>query len=234
PRRLGAGVPVRGLRAAGPVLAAGAGGRRVRLRVRRGFPEGHGRAVARRARGGARAVRGGGESRPQPGGSPPRAPAALRPLAGRAEPGRGGDDLRPGGAGPRGASRRIGAMEERKDHLWKVAQEVEERIDEMEKAGAAPAGIDVGTSKVVAARRRAKGIESASQLNAFIPVPYSRFTETILGQNEISYFREGSELVIFGSATEKFANMFNADVRRPMADGMVNPKEKMALPVLEA
>ncbi|PYQ24447.1 MAG: hypothetical protein DMF81_05440, partial [Acidobacteria bacterium] len=125
-------------------------------------------------------------------------------------------------------------MEERKDHLWKVAQEVEERIDEMEKAGAAPAGIDVGTSKVVAARRRAKGIESASQLNAFIPVPYSRFTETILGQNEISYFREGSELVIFGSATEKFANMFNADVRRPMADGMVNPKEKMALPVLEA
>jgi len=125
-------------------------------------------------------------------------------------------------------------MEERKDHLWKVAQEVEERIDEMEKAGAAPAGIDVGTSKVVAARRRAKGIESASQLNAFIPVPYSRFTETILGQNEISYFREGSELVIFGSAAEKFANMFNADVRRPMADGMVNPKEKMALPVLEA
>jgi hypothetical protein len=125
-------------------------------------------------------------------------------------------------------------MEERKDHLWKVAQEVEERLDEMEKAGAAPAGIDVGTSKVVAARRRGKGIESAAQLNAFIPVPYSRFTESLLGQNEISYFREGDELVIFGTATEKFANMFNANVRRPMADGMINPKERMALPVLEA
>ena len=125
-------------------------------------------------------------------------------------------------------------MEERKDHLWKVAQEVEDRLDDMEKAGAAPAGIDVGTSKVVAARKRAKGIETASQLNAFIPVPYSRFTETILGQNEISYFREGNELVIFGSATDKFANMFNADVHRPMAEGFVNPREKMALPVLEA
>jgi len=28
--------------------------------------------------------------------------------------------------------------------------------------------------------------------------------------------------------------MFNADVRRPMADGLINPREKMALPVLEA
>jgi hypothetical protein len=125
-------------------------------------------------------------------------------------------------------------MEERKDHLWKVAQEVEDRLEEMEKAGAAPAGIDVGTSKVVAARKRAKGIETASQLNAFIPVPYSRFTETILGQQEISYYREEGELIIWGTATERFANMFNVNVRRPMADGLLNPKERFALPVLEA
>jgi hypothetical protein len=125
-------------------------------------------------------------------------------------------------------------MDERKDHLWKVAQEAEERIDDLVKAGANPAGIDVGTSKIVAARRRTKEIETASQLNAFIPVPYSRFTETILGQNDISYYREGEELVIFGGATERFANMFNAECRRPMADGLLNPREKNAVPVLEA
>src|SRR5262245_46254418 len=107
-------------------------------------------------------------------------------------------------------------MEERKDHLWKVAQEAEERIDDLVKAGAAPMGLDVGTSKVVAARRKAKDIETASQLNAFIPVPFSKFTETLLGQNDISYYREGDELIIYGTATEKFANMFNADARRPM------------------
>src|ERR1044072_923 len=28
--------------------------------------------------------------------------------------------------------------------------------------------------------------------------------------------------------------MFNANVRRPMADGLINPKEKFAMPVLEA
>ena len=125
-------------------------------------------------------------------------------------------------------------VEERKDHLWKVAQEAEERIDDLMKAGASPMGLDVGTAKVVASRRKGKEIESASQLNAFIPVPYSRFTETILGQNDISYYREGEELVIYGSATERFANMFNAECRRPMADGLLNPRENRAMPVLEA
>jgi len=103
------------------------------------------------------------------------------------------------------------------------------------KAGSNPAGIEVGTSKVVvAARKKGKEIETASQLNAFIPVPYSRFTETILGQNDISYYREGDELIIFGGATERFANMFNAECRRPMASGLLNPREKSALSVLEA
>ncbi len=126
-------------------------------------------------------------------------------------------------------------MDERKDHLWKVAEEAEDRIDDlMNDAGTNPIGLDVGTSKVVAARKKAKDIETGAQLNAFIPVPYSRFTENTLGQNDISYYRENGELIIYGTATEKFANMFNAEVRRPMADGMLNAKERFAMPVLEA
>ncbi|HUG53883.1 MAG TPA: hypothetical protein VMR21_09785 [Vicinamibacteria bacterium] len=124
-------------------------------------------------------------------------------------------------------------MDERKDHLWKVAQETEERIEHLVDPNAL--GLDVGTSKVVAAKRKGKEqIDTGSQLNAFIPVPYSRFTEAILGQNEISYYREEDELIIYGSATEKFANMFNANVRRPMSDGLINPRERFAMPVLEA
>ncbi|HET7745884.1 MAG TPA: hypothetical protein VFM29_01205, partial [Vicinamibacteria bacterium] len=125
-----------------------------------------------------------------------------------------------------------------KDHLWKVAEEAEKRMAELEgtEAGTRPLGVDVGTSKVVAARRTGKGnsTQTASQLNAFIAVPFSNFTEKILRQNDISYYRESDELVIFGSATEKFANMFNANVRRPMADGLLNPREREAMPVLEA
>ena len=125
-------------------------------------------------------------------------------------------------------------MDERRDHLWKVAQEAEDRIEDLVRSGANPMGLDVGTSKIVAARKKGKDIETASELNAFIPVPYSRFTETILGQNNIQYYREGDELIIYGSATEKFANMFNADARRPMSKGVLNPREKFAMPVLEA
>jgi hypothetical protein len=125
--------------------------------------------------------------------------------------------------------------EERRDHLWKVAQEAKDMIDEIGGPDTHPAGIDVGTSKIVAARRKSAGreIETSAQLNAFIPIPHSKFTETILGQNDISYYREGDELVIYGTATEKFANMFNANVRRPMSDGILNPREKWAMPVLE-
>jgi actin-like ATPase involved in cell morphogenesis len=124
-------------------------------------------------------------------------------------------------------------MDEGKDHLWKVAEEAEQRLDDLDKT-THPMGLDVGTNKLAVARKKNKAIETAWQLNAFIPVPYSRFTESTLGQNEISYYRDGDELVIYGTATERFANMFNADTRRPMADGLINPKERLAMPVLEA
>ena len=125
-------------------------------------------------------------------------------------------------------------MDERRDHLWKVANETDERAQPPVPEGAYPMGLDVGTSKVVAARRRGREIESATQLNAFLPKKYSKLTENILSQNGVSYYREGDELVVYGSATERFANMFNEEARRPMSDGMLNPREKLGLPVLEA
>ena len=126
-------------------------------------------------------------------------------------------------------------MAENKDHLWKAPEEPAEKIEDLVKGGSHPVGIDVGTSKVVVSRRGGKDVACAAQLNAFIPVPYSPVTErTIQQQSDIHYYRDGDEIIIFGSATERFANMFNAEARRPMADGLLNPKEKQAWPVLEA
>jgi hypothetical protein len=126
-------------------------------------------------------------------------------------------------------------MPESKDHLWKVADDTSDRIEDLVKAGTYPLGLDEGTSKVVASRRSGKETQCASQLNAFIPVPWSPFTErTIQAQTDIAYYRDGDDLIIYGSASERFANMFNAESRRPMADGLLNPREKQAWPVLEA
>jgi hypothetical protein len=126
-------------------------------------------------------------------------------------------------------------MPENKEHLWKVAEEANERIESLVSGGANPMGLDVGTSKIVAARKSGKDVQSASQLNAFLPVPFSPVTEkTIQSQSDISYFRDGDELIIYGTAAERFANMFNAESRRPMSDGLLNPREKSAMPVIEA
>jgi hypothetical protein len=94
-------------------------------------------------------------------------------------------------------------------------------------------GLDVGTSKVVTARGDSTSADSEAQLNAFFAVPYSSLHESTLQQNRVPFYREDQELIVYGSAAEKFAHMFNADVRRPMAKGILNPGEAAATHVLE-
>ncbi|HSF15607.1 MAG TPA: hypothetical protein VLK65_08645 [Vicinamibacteria bacterium] len=101
------------------------------------------------------------------------------------------------------------------------------------KNGPNPIGLDLGTSTIVTATRNAKGIRASSELNAFIELPRSRFTEQILRQNEIDFVREDGNLVIFGNGASRFANMFNAETRRPMRHGLVNAGEPYAQKLLE-
>ncbi len=96
-----------------------------------------------------------------------------------------------------------------------------------------PVGLDLGTSTVVSARKNGKGIRAHSELNAFIELPTSRFTEQILHQNEIDFVRENGHLVVYGNGAFKFANMFNAETRRPMRHGLVNANEPYAQKLLE-
>jgi hypothetical protein len=117
-------------------------------------------------------------------------------------------------------------MAESKDQPWKAAEGAPEALEDLVRTSAQPIGLDVGTSKVVAARRGGRDVACTFQLNAFIPVPYSPVTErTIQQQADIHHFRDGDDILIFGSAAERFANMFNAEARRPMADGLINPRE---------
>ncbi|MGH9461561.1 MAG: hypothetical protein ACRD1X_10120 [Vicinamibacteria bacterium] len=95
------------------------------------------------------------------------------------------------------------------------------------------AGLDLGTSTVVTARRNGGGFRSAAELNAFIDLPPSRFTEQILAQNDIDYVREGRRIVVYGNGAAKFANMFNAETRRPMRHGLVNATEPHAQKLLK-
>jgi len=94
-------------------------------------------------------------------------------------------------------------------------------------------GLDVGTSKVVTAQGDSRASQAAAQLNAFIGVTYTKLAEVTLQQNRVPHFRQGDELIVYGSAAERFAHMFNAECRRPMARGILNPQESAATYVLE-
>ncbi|HEY0686027.1 MAG TPA: cell division protein FtsA [Steroidobacter sp.] len=94
-------------------------------------------------------------------------------------------------------------------------------------------GLDVGTSKVVSARGDNVSPHTEAQLNAFFDVPYSALHEQGLKANRTPFYREDDRLIVYGDASEKFAHIFNANVRRPMAKGILNPSEPMATHVLE-
>jgi nucleoid DNA-binding protein len=96
-------------------------------------------------------------------------------------------------------------------------------------------GLDVGTSRLVLASGSAERVKSKAELNAFIAVPYSKFTENILKQNKVTYqLNGGSTLQVYGNEAARFANVFNTEVRRPMNGGTLNPTEEYSMSVMQA
>ncbi|MFN0084002.1 MAG: hypothetical protein ACKVX9_01310 [Blastocatellia bacterium] len=104
---------------------------------------------------------------------------------------------------------------------------------EAENAGGECVGLDVGTSRIVMAGGQ-NGHKAQTQLNAFVGVPFSKMTEAILQQNKMVYHRNGKELFVFGSDSERFASFFNAVPRRPMQLGVLNPQEPMGQQIIQA
>lgn len=113
-------------------------------------------------------------------------------------------------------------------------QQREETQDQLGTPVAKPIGLDVGTSTIVLADRREGGAVFSSQTNAFISMPYSKFSEDILRQNRIDYFRAGDLLLIYGNGAETFANMLNQATRRPMSQGQLNAREENAVAIIQA
>jgi hypothetical protein len=88
-----------------------------------------------------------------------------------------------------------------------------------------PIGLDVGTSRIVTARQTNNEIKYATQLNAFVSIPYSKMTENALRKEGVPYSVDGEDILIHGNESERFADMLNKDVRRTMTRGTLNPDE---------
>ncbi len=94
-------------------------------------------------------------------------------------------------------------------------------------------GLDIGTSRLVSAGKEEDRFQLQSQLNAFLPLPFSKLTEGILKKENVKHNSENGELVVYGNDSERFANLFHLETRRPMTRGLLNPNENGALGVIK-
>jgi hypothetical protein len=95
-----------------------------------------------------------------------------------------------------------------------------------------PIGLDIGTSRIVVARKTDKKTYYDSQLNAFVTLPHSKLSESLLLQENVFHEVQGSEIIVAGNDAQKFAEIFHVETRRPMLNGVLNPHEPHSLAVV--
>lgn len=97
------------------------------------------------------------------------------------------------------------------------------------KSTASAVGLDVGTSRIVTAQRLDKTTQYQAQLNAFVTLPFSKLTQGVLKKERIPHLVQGSEITVYGDESERFANLFHRETRRPMLRGVLNADESSSL-----
>jgi hypothetical protein len=95
-------------------------------------------------------------------------------------------------------------------------------------------GLDVGTSRIVSARQVDQNIKYESQLNAFVTIPYSKMTESVLRKENVSHSVDGNEIVVHGNEAERFADLLKKEIRRTMARGVLNSSEPDSVKLIRA
>lgn len=90
-------------------------------------------------------------------------------------------------------------------------------------------GLDVGTSRVVLAQKNGDEFNYTSELNAFVTIPYSKLTMSMLEKERVPHTVEDGGIVIYGNESARFAELMNGEIRRPMTKGTLDARESDAL-----
>ena len=98
-------------------------------------------------------------------------------------------------------------------------------MSEIDPQGSRVIGLDVGTSRIVSAQCQGTDILFGTQLNAFTTIPFTKLTEGVLKNERIPYVVHETEITVYGDESERFANLFHGETRRPMRRGILNSDE---------
>lgn len=90
----------------------------------------------------------------------------------------------------------------------------------------------MGTSRIVVARRQDNEIAYESQLNAFVSIPHSKITQSVLEREKVPHSVSAREIIVHGNESDKFASLLNTETRRPMSQGVLDAKEPEGLRML--
>ena len=104
---------------------------------------------------------------------------------------------------------------------------------ENEKQKSLGKGLDIGTAFLVCAEKVGNNIVFRSERNAFFEIERNDFTKNMLDSSKVKYIIKDDKLYVVGDEALEFANIFNKDTRRPLSGGVISPKEKEALPMVE-
>lgn len=95
------------------------------------------------------------------------------------------------------------------------------------------AGLDIGTSRIVAAVRNGETETVSAQLNAFVSLPHSKMTEGSLRRESIPHSVGDGQIIVYGNESARMADLLGREIRRPMTRGVLNPQEPESLAQME-
>jgi len=97
-----------------------------------------------------------------------------------------------------------------------------------------PLGLDIGTSHIVVAGANNNRMTYKTDLNAFFTIPSVEVTKKTLQANKIPFFVQDRKIFVCGYPAQDFANIFNADIRRPIEKGLISANEEDGFTVIRA
>jgi serine/threonine protein kinase len=94
-------------------------------------------------------------------------------------------------------------------------------------------GLDVGTMNVISVRQEGGETIFTSQRNSFVQIEFSEMLEQMLLRSDVLHIRKGDQAYLVGDDALNFARIFDAETRRPMQNGILDPDERSAFPILK-
>lgn len=94
-------------------------------------------------------------------------------------------------------------------------------------------GLDLGTSHLVLATVKDDREVYEKELHAFVSIPYSKMTKSMLEREKINHRVQRPDIIAFGNRVDEFANILGGNTRRPMQTGLLNPDEPKNIELVE-